>query len=165
MANPGPATVTTSNTQLAATNQTFTSNPTLPYSANALKLLGSARGVSLATTGDAAVIPMNNVGAFSVYQVVVTNAQLSGVSGSIATSQCGLFTAAAAGGTAIVANAANTSNTTAPVVNQRTVASTAVYPTAAGTQFGAAVPNLYLNVGTALANATCDVFVYGYDLT
>ena len=165
MANPGPASIVTTNTQLVAGTQTYTSNPTLQVGQNMLRLLGSARNVSTASTGDAAVIPMNLVGTYSVANVIVTNAQLSGVSGSIATSQFGVFTATAAGGTGIVANAANTSNTSSAVVNQRTVAATTAFSTTGVAPFSAATPNLYVNVGTALANGTCDVFVYGYDLT
>ena len=109
---------------------------------------------------------MNFVGTFSVLYALVTNAQISGASGSIASAAFGIFTAAAAGGTAIVANAVNTSNTTAFVVNARTVASTAAWSTNnANGMFTSTTPNLYVNVGTALANATCDVFIYGYDLT
>jgi hypothetical protein len=165
MANPGPASITTQNTQLVAGTQTFTSNPTTQVGQNMIRLLGSARGVSTASTGDAAVIPMNLVGTYSVSNVIVTNAQLSGVSGSIATAAFGVFTTTAAGGTGIVANAANTTNTSNAVVNQRTVASTAALSTTGTAPFSAATPNLYVNVGTALANGTCDVFVYGYDLT
>ena len=65
-----------------------------------------------------------------------------------------------------MANAANTSNTTAFIVNQRTVAATGAFSTNnANGLFASATPNLYVNVGTALANGTCDVFVYGYDFT
>jgi hypothetical protein len=67
-----------------------------------------------------------------------------------------LFTAASAGGTGIVANAALSALTGSTVVSQRTVASTAQ-------QTG---QNLYVNVGTAQgAAATMDVYVYGYDLS
>jgi len=54
-----------------------------------------------------------------------------------------------------VANAALTSQTSASVVNQRTVASTNI----------ATAQNLYLNVGTALATAATDVYIYGFDLS
>jgi hypothetical protein len=122
--------------------------------------------MSVGNTGDAAVCPVNLVGTFSVLYVIVTNAQVSGASGSIATAAFGVFTASAAGGTAIVANAANTANTGYSVVNQRTVAATTTFSTNnANGLFGTATPNLYVNVGTALANGTCDVFIYGYDLT
>ena len=116
MANPGPVTVNTTNTQLVPTTQSFTVNPTLPVGANMLRLLGSARGVSLAATGDAATIAINNAGVYSVSAVVVTNSQVSGASGSIATAAFGIFPAAGASGTAILANATRSGNTTAPVV-------------------------------------------------
>ena len=155
--NPGPATTSNSNTvaTLTPVNQNAGNFNNSPQAGNALRLIGAARGMSVAVTGDAAVIYPINSASYSVLYVIVTNAQVSGASGSIATSQFGVFTAAAGGGTAVVANAANTSNTGSTVVNQRTVASTA---TIAGTP-------LYVNVGTALANGTCDVFIYGFDLS
>jgi len=119
------------------------------------RLLGSARGISVGATGDAAVIPIINSSSYSVLYVIVTNAQVSGASGSIATAALGVFTAAAAGGTAVVANATLSGVTGSTVVSQRTIASTAVV---AGTP-------LYVNVGTALANGTCDIFIVGFDLT
>lgn len=158
MANPGPAAITTANTQLATASQNFTSNPATQVAQNGLRLLGSARGVSVGAVGDATTIPIAYAAVYSVLYVVVTNSQLAGVSGSIATAAAGLFTAAAAGGTAIVANAAFTGLTGATVVSQRTVASTAAFTTAT-------TPVLYLNVGTAVATGTCDVFVYGFDLS
>jgi hypothetical protein len=80
------------------------------------------------------------------------------VSGSIATAALGIFPLSAAGGTAIVANAALTGVTGSTIVNLRTVASTNALTTAV-------TPILYVNVGTAVATGTCDIFVYGYDLT
>jgi hypothetical protein len=81
----------------------------------------------------------------------VTNASIS-----LSTAEAGLFTAPAAGGTAIVANAALSACSSASVVSQRSVASTAAQ----------AGQKLYFNVAVAQgAAATCDVFVYGYDLT
>ena len=161
MANPGPATTVTSNTQATfAPIQTPIVNtqagPT--QGLNGFRLLAVARGVSLATLGDAAIMPVINSLSFSVFQVVVTNAQLAGVSGSIATAAFGVFTAAAAAGTAIVANAASAANTSATVVRQAAIASTATVNAVTN-------PNLFLNVGTALATATCDVFVYGFDVS
>jgi hypothetical protein len=124
---------------------------------NAIRLLCVARGVNLAVTGDT-VMPIINALSYSVANIVVTNSQLAGVGGSIATASIGVFTAAAGGGTAIKAQAALASNTSQTAVVQATVASTAlILPNAA--------PYLYLNCGTALATASCDVFVYGYDLT
>ncbi len=137
MSNPGPASTQTNHPSGLATNQ-------------AIRLLASYQGVNVNATGDT-VLPVQNTGRFSVSNVVCTNA-----STSLTTATAGLFTAPNAGGTAIVADAALSGLTSASVVSQRTVASTAA-------QTGG---NLYLNVGTAQgAAATMDVFVYGYDLT
>jgi hypothetical protein len=137
MANPGPASATTNHPSTLASNQ-------------AIRLLASAQGVNLNATGDT-VLPVQNTGRFSVSNVIVTNA-----STSLTTAAAGLFPAPSAGGTAVVANAALSACTSASVVSQRTVASTAALTGG----------NLYFNVATAQgAAATGDVFVYGYDLT
>ena len=137
MANPGPATTVANHPSNLATNQ-------------AIRLLASYQGVNLNATGDT-VLPILNTTSYSVSNVIVTNA-----STSLTTAAAGLFTAPSAGGTGIVANAALSACTSASVVSQRTVASTAA-------QSG---QNLYFNVGTAQgAAATADVFVYGYDLS
>jgi hypothetical protein len=137
MANPGPASATTNHPSTLASNQ-------------AIRLLASAQGVNLNATGDT-VLPVLNSGRYSVSNVIVTNA-----STSLTTAAAGLFPAPSAGGTAVVANAALSGCTSASVVSQRTVASTAALTGG----------NLYFNVATAQgAAATGDVFVYGYDLT
>jgi hypothetical protein len=137
MANPGPAVTQSSHPQLVGTNQ-------------ALRLLAVYQGVNANVTGDT-VLPIINSTSYSVKNVVITNASIS-----LTTAAAGLFTAPAAGGTAIVANAALSALTGPTVVSERTVASTAVQT----------AQNLYVNVGTAQgAAATFDVYVYGYDLT
>jgi hypothetical protein len=137
MANPGPAVTTTSHPQVAGTNQT-------------LRLLASYQSVNCNVVADT-VLPIINTSSYSISNVIFTNA-----STSLTTAAAGLFTLPSAGGTGIVANAALSALTAASVVSQRTVASTAA-------QTG---QNLYFNVATAQgAAATCDVFVYGYDLT
>jgi hypothetical protein len=137
MANPGPATTVSNHPQLLSSNQ-------------AIRLLASFQGVNVNATGDT-VLPILDTGNYSVSNVIFTNS-----STSLTTAAAGVFTAPAAGGTAIVSNAALSALTGPTVVSQRTVASTA---TLAGTP-------LYVNVGTAQgAAATMDVFVYGYDLT
>jgi hypothetical protein len=137
MANPGPETTVANHPSNLSTNQ-------------AIRLLASFQGVNVNATGDT-VLPVINTDRYSVSNVVFTNA-----STSLTTALAGVFTAPAAGGTAIVANAALSALTSASVVSQRTVASTAAQ----------AGQNLYVNVGTAQgAAATMDVFVYGYDLT
>jgi hypothetical protein len=137
MANPGPASTSTIHPSNIASNQ-------------AIRLLASYQGVNVNQTGDT-VLPINNTTNYSISNVIFTNA-----STSLTTALAGVFTAPAAGGTGIVANAALSAMTGSTVVSQRTVASTAV-------QTG---QNLYVNVGTAQgAAATMDVFVYGYDLS
>ena len=137
MANPGPATTVTNHPSNLSSNQ-------------AIRLLASFQGVNVNATGDT-VLPVINTDRYSVSNVVFTNASVS-----LTTALAGVFTAPSAGGTAIVANAALSALTSASVVSQRTVASTAAQ----------AGQNLYVNVGTAQgAAATMDVFVYGYDLT
>ena len=137
MANPGPASTSSNHPSGLATNQ-------------AIRLLASAQGVNVNSTADTAM-PIINSSRWSVSNVVFTNASIS-----LTTATAGVFTAPAAGGTAIVADAALSALSAASVVSQRTVASTAA-------QTG---DYLYLDVGTAQgAAATMDVFVYGYDLT
>jgi hypothetical protein len=154
--NPGPATTTTPNT-VAGLIPVNTLIKPVEVLTNALRLLGVARNVNLAQTGDT-ICPIINSNSYSVANIVVTNAQLAGVGGSIATASIGVFTAANGGGTAIKAQAALASNTSQTVVFQATVASTALL-------LPGTTPNLYINCGTALATATADVFIYGYDLT
>jgi len=137
MANPGPASTQGGHPQVLATNQ-------------AVRLLASYQGVNANNVGDT-VLPLLDSSSYSVKFVVFTNA-----STSLTTAYAGVFTAPAAGGTAIVSNAALSALTGSTVVSERTVASTAV-------QTG---QNLYVNVGTAQgAAATFDVYVYGYDFT
>lgn len=137
MANPGPAVTQSSHPQLVGTNQ-------------ALRLLAVYQGVNANVTGDT-VLPIINSTTYSVKNVVFTNASIS-----LTTATAGVFTAPAAGGTAIVADAALSALTGSTVVSERTVATTAA-------KTG---QNLYVNVGTAQgAAATFDVYVYGYDLT
>jgi len=138
MANPGPASTQTIHPSNLASNQ-------------AIRLLGVATGVNVNSTGDQAVIAIQNSTNYSVSNVVFTNASIS-----LTTAAAGLFTQPAAAGTGVVANAALSALTGSTVVSQRTVASTATQ----------SAQNLYLNVGTAQgAAATMDVYVYGYDFS
>lgn len=148
--NPGPAVTATQNTVAVITPDN--GNAASPVQgANALRLLGSARGINVNGTGDTATIPIINSSSYSVLYVIFTNASIS-----LTTALAGLFTAAAAGGTALVANAALSGLTGPTIVSQRTVASTAVQT----------AQTLFVNVGTAQgAAATMDVFVLGFDLS
>jgi len=138
MANPGPSSTQTIHPSNLASNQ-------------AIRLLGVATGVNVNATGDQAVIAIANSTNYSISNVVFTNASIS-----LSSAAAGLFTAPAAAGTGVVANAALSALTGPTVVSQRTVASTAIQ----------SAQNLYLNVGTAQgAAATMDVYVYGYDFS
>ena len=157
--NTGPAVVQTVNSTSAAANVNGGVYP-LPLMQNAIRLLGSIRGAVLSVTGDLP-LTLNNVGSFSVANIVVTNSQLAGVGGSIATASIGVFSGTGSTGTGFKAQAALASNTSQTVVFQATVASTVL----TNSQALASPNTIYVNVGTALATATADIFVYGYDLT
>ena len=155
--NLGPA-VTSTASQTAALASNFTPNfGMLGNGQNALRAICIGRAVSLNGTGDALFMPLINVGSFVATNIVFTNGLISGVSGNIAAASVGIFTNAAGAGTVI---------RTAGVLTGMT--STAVALVNAAASAGALVTNftgLYFNVGTAVANATVDCFVYGYDVT
>lgn len=153
--NPGPASTSTPNSVAEYVPANTTTNST-PVGTNGLRLLGVARGVNLAVTGDAATIPIINAGTWAPATIVVANGQVSGVQGSIASASIGIFTAAAGGGTAIKAQAALASNS---------AAGSSIAAASATVILAFTAQTLFVNVGTALANATADVFVYGYDQT
>jgi hypothetical protein len=153
--NPGPATTTTPNTVAELTPVNTLQKP-IELGANNLRLLGVARGVSGNATGDAAVMQIINSSSWLPVNMVTSNGQVSGVAGSIATLALGLFTAAAAGGTAIKSSAALGSNSAA---GSAIVTATTVVAVAQTAQ------SVFVNVGTALANSTVDIFLYGYDIS
>lgn len=153
--NPGPATTLTPNSVATLTPVNSLQKP-VEVGTNPLRLLGVARAVSGNSTGDAAVMQIINSTYWLPVNMVTANGQVSGVAGSIATLALGLFTAAAAGGTAIKSNAALGSNSAA---NSGIVTATTVANVSQTAQ------SIYVNVGTALANSTLDIFLYGYDLT
>lgn len=155
MANLGPSTSVTSNSVAVLTPVSAVTNPG-PQGAQALRLLGVAKGVSGIATGDAAVMQIINSSTWVPTVMITTNSLLAGVSGSVATLAIGLFTAAAAGGTAIKSNAALSSNTAATAA---IVTATTVVAVAQTSQ------QVYVNVGTALATSSIDVYLYGYDLS
>ena len=166
MANPGPSTTTTVNTQaVTAPIQTplVNTNAGPAQGINARRLIAAARCLNLAATGDQAIIPVINTMYYTVSDVIVANGQVSGVAAAITTAGIGIWTSAAKAGTTVVASVALTTNSAANSVWAATV-STAASATAIVVSQGVN-QNLYFNVNTLLAAATCDVFVYGYDLT
>lgn len=143
MANPGPATTVSNHPQNLSTNQ-------------ALRLIASAQSVNLSAAGDTPMVVLD-VSKFVPTKVIITNGlNSSGNTTTIATATVGAYTGPAATGSTILTTAALTSNTGGAYVtiSDATNLNTAISnPT-----------NIYVNVGTTIA-ATCDVFVYGYDLT
>lgn len=166
MANPGPAVTVTPNTQaVTAPIQTplVGTNSGPAQGTNARRLLAAARSLNLAATGDQAVIPVINSLYYIVEEVIVCNGQVNGVAAAITTAGVGIYTSAAKGGTTIVASVALTTNSAANSVWSGATISTSASATAISVT--ATNPNIYFNVNTSLAAATCDVFVYGVDLT
>ena len=143
MSNPGPAVTTSIHPQLLSSNQ-------------ALRLIATAQAVSLSNTGDTAVnvIDVTNYVPVSVITANANNAG-SAVS-SISSIYLGVYTALSAGGTAVYTKAALATNTT--TANASVVAATLV---ASATN----AQTLYVNVSSATATGTIDVYVYGYDLS
>lgn len=154
--NPGPATTSTVSNVAAMTPVNIAGGTNPGVAGNAYRLLGCARGVSGNSTGDAATILINNASSWAPAVMVTSNGQVSGVAGSIATLALGIFTAQNAGGTAIKSSAALASNSAA---GSAIVTATTIVTPAQTAQV------LYVNIGTALANSTVDVFLYGYDIS
>ena len=137
MANPGAATTVTNHPSNLATNQ-------------ALRLIASAQSVNLNSVGDT-VANILVSGRVSVQSIIVTNASID-----LTTAQLAVYTAPAAGGTAVKSAYALTGNTTAAKA----------IVTAASSTDAITGLNLYIrNTTSQGAAATADVFIYGYDLT
>jgi len=142
MSNPGPA----------VTNTTHPSNLN---SQQALRVLGVLKGVSTAAAADFAV-QINNSALYVPVSVVVANANNNGATQSVASVNLGVYTATAKNGSAVLTAAALTSQTTPAYV---TISAATNPNTALSAQ------TVYVNISTAFATATVDVYIYGYDLT
>jgi hypothetical protein len=135
--NPGAAQTTSNHPSNLATNQ-------------ALRLIASAQSVNLNSVGDTLANILVS-GRVSVQSIIVTNASVD-----LTTAQLAVYTAPAAGGTAVKSAYALTGNTTAAKA----------IVTAASSTDAITGLNLYIRNTTAQgAAATADVFIYGYDLT
>ena len=142
MANPGPAT-------------TSTTHPSNLNSQQALRVLAVQKGVSTASLADTAV-QVNNSSLYVPVSVVVANANNAGATQSVASVNLGVYTAVAKGGSTVLTAAALTSQTTPTYV---TISAATNPNTALSAQ------TLYVNISSATATATVDVYVYGYDLS
>ena len=139
MANPGPASATTIHPQALGSNQ-------------AIRLLASVTGVSLAATGDAVTFNVINSTTYNVTNVVITNASADVSGGALA-----IWTGPAGTGTEIVTNASLTSNTSSAYVTKSTVVA------ATGTK-NLATQQFVVKVGTAVTG-TVDIYIYGTDFS
>ncbi len=147
--NPGPASTQTPQT-LAEMIPVNTNGLPVPVGSNGYRLLAVAKGVNANVVGDT-LMPVINATAYSVLIVMKTNA-----STSLTTAVGGVYTAPAAGGTAVLTAAALSGNTSAPVV-------VATAPTTTAQQ---TAQTLYFRITTAQGGAaTVDVLLYGYDLS
>jgi hypothetical protein len=142
MSNPGPAI-------------TSTTHPSNLNSQQALRVLGVLKGVSTAAAADFAV-QINNSALYVPASVVVANANNAGATQSVASVNLGVYTAVAKGGSAVLTAAALTSQTTPSYV---TISAATNPNTALSAQ------TVYVNISTAFATATVDVYIYGYDLS
>ena len=142
MANPGPAVQSTT-------------HPSNLNSQQALRVLAVLKGVSTAAAADFAV-QINNSALYVPVSVVVANANNAGATQSVASVNLGIYTAPSKNGSAVLTAAALTSQTTPSYV---TISAATNPNTALSAQ------TVYVNISTAFATATVDVYVYGYDLS
>ena len=154
--NPGPAITSNPNSiaELVPVNTQVSSG--FPIGANALRLIACGRAVPLSGTGDVLLMGVQNASSWAPVSVAFTNGLVNGVSATIAAVNLGLFTGAAATGTTIRTAGVLTGQTSSTVFTTAAAATTAVTQSAQG---------VYVNVTAALAGATCDIFVYGYDVS
>lgn len=141
MANPGPATTVTTNYPVISSQQ-------------ALVLIGVVKGLSVAAAGDTVMQVQSGITAFVPTVVVNTNANVTQ-----ATATVGIYTQPAQQGTAVLTTAALTGVTTNAFAYVRAA-------TAAAAQVS--VPSggsLYVNVGTTVAGATNDIYIFGYNVS
>lgn len=154
--NPGPAALITPQTEAVLAPQNSSSSLGLPQGLAALRLIGIIKGLNLSGTGDVATITINNANPWVAVSVAFGNALVSGVSGSVAAANLGIFTAAGATGTTVRTAGVLTGMTGSTVFLTAAAASAAVISTA---------QTLFVNQTVAVANGTVDVYVYGYDLS
>lgn len=147
MANPGAATTVTANQQSLTSQQ-------------ALRLIGVVKGLNVGVAGDTAFNILGSTQNFVPVSVITSNSitTATGASVSVATATVGVYTAPIQGGTVVLTTAALTSQAANTYVKIQAATNAATAVLNAGTV-------LYANVGTTVAGAQVDLFVYGYDLS
>jgi hypothetical protein len=162
--NPGPAITSTPSTEAVLTPINSLVS-LVPQGANALRLLGVARGVVVNTgTGDIAAIPVLNSTSFIPTFVYFANAQ----GGSAAALTVSVNGGPGVTGVSIVASAALAALTAPNKYVQgasAVAANTSVQLATMGTSGGGS-NYFYVNSTVVSAAATTiDIFVYGYDIS
>jgi hypothetical protein len=117
--------------------------------------LGVLKGANFNTTADQAIPVVSTVTVFQITSIVVTNC-----STSLTLAVGGFYPATSKGGTPIIA--------AAQIYSALTAASVVLNPTIAATPLVTrfTVSNIYLSLTVAQGGAaTCDVYVFGVDLT
>jgi hypothetical protein len=129
--------------------------PAVPSLRGYTRVIGSARGVNLAATGDQGVISIQpSITKYVILQVILTNASATPVLAQIA-----VYTGAVATGTTIVA-----AGTITGAVGSTVILSLALAGTIAATALTAGA--LYVNVAVANATAlTADIYITATDLS
>jgi len=147
MANPGAATTVTANQQSLTSQQ-------------ALRLIGVVKGLNVGAAGDTAFTVLASTQNWVPVSIITSNSitTATGASVSVATATVGVYTAPNQGGTTILTTAALTSQAASTYVKIQAATNAATAVVNAGNQ-------LYANVGTTVAGAQIDLFVYGYDLS
>jgi hypothetical protein len=143
MANPGPASSSFPVYQPVNSGQ-------------ALVLLAVYKGLSLSAAGDFVMTTVGSINNFVATTVLTTNS--AGVV-NVSSGTVGIYTLPAQGGTAVLTTAALTGQTTNAFAYVRAATSAA-----AQVILGSEAP-LYVNIGTAVAGATIDLYLYGYNVT
>lgn len=153
--NPGPAVTQTQQTVDVLTPVNTQLNPVV-QGYGQYRLLAVALNVPLAVTGDVATMQIINSTAWVPALIVTADGQVSGAGASIATAAIAVNSGPAGAAPVIKANAtlANNSAANSAIALATTIANLANF-----------AQTLYINVGTALANATVDVYLYGYDIS
>lgn len=153
--NPGPS--VTQTPQNAAVIAPFsTLKQPVVQGAFQYRLLAVALGVPLSAVGDIVAMPVINASIWVPALIVTANGRVSGVQASIATAAIAVNSGPAGAAPVIKANAtlANNSAAGSAIALATTIANLAQ-----------TAQTLFINVGTALANATVDLYLYGYDIS
>lgn len=147
MANPGPAITNTANQQSLTSQQ-------------ALRLIGVAKGVSVSAAGDTAFSILGSTQNWLPVSIITSNSitTATGATVSVATATVGVYTQPNQGGATVLTTAALTSQAASTYVKVQAATNAATAIVGAGSV-------LYANVGTTVAGAQVDLYVYGYDLS